>query len=554
MVRKCSCIALGAVITFLLCCAVSQADKKVKIDEDTVTLFLKNGGTVSGTFLRKAPNGYLLFYEGGEVLFFDKEVERMERGVAAEDKTALPYDSEIISGGQGWPYKNDVVVRLNNTAVLDAEIVKAGPSAVTLLYPAEGGGSIEQDIKRQDIEYLLFKPVLNNTSDKIYSDLSKLFPKMSTYHEGDHTILTDSYITWVRASRSAIRAVHTCIYLENLALFKGREPSCQNYVVIFDDYLDFIEHAVADGVPGWAVLGYFDPKRKVLYSFNALGDKMSDFIFEAIVGKSTKEIDKWEDTVKGRVGSDRYDIVIEGIADDIKDKIWRYYSIVQGQLREMSLNTLRHEFTHELYSNWNLQNIMVSRKETGYDEDVIEAKRKFLETDNIEEKRKLLVELMGIRQEEAMPDLMAANSWLAEGVATYYETAEPGAMNKRWFYLFQQMVKKQSFFPLEHLMVYKIGSFPGVYPKAMLGAYAQSWAFVKFLNDKYHDEFIEYQERVSGQKMEGSDDVKWLIEALGKDLRALQAEFVNYMATFKKIEDPFIEDFEKIYMIFNEFK
>jgi len=149
---------------------------------------------------------------------------------------------------------------------------------------------------------------------------------------------------------------------------------------------------------------------------------------------------------------------------------------------------------------------------------------------------------------------MAANSWLAEGVATYYETAEPGAMNKRWFYLFQQMVKKQSFFPLEHLMVYKIGSFPGVYPKAMLGAYAQSWAFVKFLNDKYHDEFIEYQERVSGQKMEGSDDVKWLIEALGKDLRALQAEFVNYMATFKKIEDPFIEDFEKIYMIFNEFK
>ena len=554
MVRKYSCIALAAAFTFLSCCAVSQAEPQGKVDEDTVTLFLKNGGAVTGTFLRRAPNGYLLFYEGGEVLFLDIEVDRMERGVAAEDKTALPYESEMIPGGEGWNYSNDVVTKLNNTAILDAEILKVGPSAVTLRYPSEGGGYIEQDIKRGDIECLLFKPVLNNSSDTIYLDLAKLFPEMSTYQEGDFTILTDSYITWVRACRTAIRAVHTSIYLDNYALFKNKEPSYQNYVVIFDDYLDFIEHAVADGVPGWAVLGYFDPKRRVLYSFNALGDKMSDFIFEAIVGKSTKAIEKWEDSVKGRVGSDRYDIVIEGIAGDIKDKIWRYYSIVRGQLREMSLNTLRHEFTHELYSNWNLQNIMVSRKEAGYDKDLIEKKRKFLETDNIEEKRKLLVELMGIRQEEAMPDLMAANSWLAEGAATYYETAEPGAMNKRWLYLFQQMIKKRSVFPLEHLMVYKIGSFPGVYPKAMLNAYAQSWAFVKFLNDNYRDEFIKYQDKVSGQKMEGSDDVKWLVEVLRKDLRALQTEFVSYMCTHKAIEDPFIEDFEKIYKIFNEFK
>ena len=54
MVRKYSCIALAAAFTFLSCCAVSQAEPQGKVDEDTVTLFLKNGGAVTGTFLRSA--------------------------------------------------------------------------------------------------------------------------------------------------------------------------------------------------------------------------------------------------------------------------------------------------------------------------------------------------------------------------------------------------------------------------------------------------------------------------------------------------------------------
>ena len=535
---------------------LAKANRSIPIEgftqdtpKNTVTLYLKNGSAISGELVEETRDGYLMNWQGGEIVFYFDEVERLERGKEIEDKEGLLFETDIP---ERWPYKNDPVIMLTNGTVMDAEITGVGKDKISIGYSFEEGGSIEQDIERPKIEYLIFKPVDDDRSEKTREDLKKLFSDMEFYDEGNFTIVTDSYITWVREYRSNLRQAYTDIYFTFFELFKDRKPLCQNFVVIFDDYRGFAEYAMADGVPAWAVLGYFRPDDKILYLFNSLGERYSDYLMEIWLGSRTKQIDRWADDMKGRYKG-RYEKTIDGMAKDAKDRFWRYYNIIKGELRRRTMSTLRHEFTHELFNNWGLQSIVVSRA-TGDRQRFVDKKKEFLETDDAAKKRKIFIDLINMRSRQRLPEMEAANSWLAEGVATFSETDPPGSQNDRWLYIFQKMAREDAVYPLEQLTVYKIGSFPGVYRDAMLNAYAQSWAFVTFLMDRYPKQFIEYQKRLSENSAEGQDDITWLLEALGKELKPLQKEFVEYMDRYEELEDPFAARYEKLLNIFNEFR
>lgn len=536
------------------CAAIKDALRHKSVKEtppaaggEDIAIYFKNGSVLIGKLISKDKNGYLVNWKGDEIIVYAEQVARV--GSAKESllnkKEALT-DEEI---SQWWPYENNIVLRLTNRMALDGEISSAGKEGLTLRTVLPGAGYIEQDVERAKLEYLIFKPVDNPESRNIEEALKQRFPKMRVYKEGNFTIVTDSYITWVQEYKKTLRDVYTDIYLNFFGLLKDRQPAGQNFIVIFDDYGDFFEYAGANGVPAWAVLGYFDPAEKVLYLFNVLGEKFSRLLFEAMVGESGRNIDDFTDSVESCVDK-RYHIFIEGETKKIKDKFWDAYNFYKGCYREMTMSTLRHEFTHGAFSNWGLQNIRISKIDAA--REIFERKKKeLLEAKDCKEKAELAKSLLVLGGESL--EVQAANSWLAEGLATYCETEPIGALNERWLFYYQKMKKEGSIYPLETLTFYKIGSFPGVCPQATLYLYAQSWAMVTFLMDKYPRQFLAYQEKMSKELARGDEDIQWLLQATGKDLRTLEGEFVEYMNNYAEVEDPYISNFIKMRDIFNRF-
>jgi len=522
------------------------APSKQEKPSNAVTLYLKNGSQVSGEFLWEDDKKVMVRWQGGEVEFKREEVERIQKGEFEQEKEGMLFPG---LPPEAWSYQNDVVVVLTNGTTLDSKIVSADGSRMTLRKELTEGGAIEQEVDRSQLERLSFKPVDNERGRAIEETLRTQFPKMKWYREGPFFLLTDSYATWVNEYRKTIRELAVDFYLTYLPLLKGREPLLPHFVVIFDDWSDYIEYAVTDGVPGWVVPGYFSPDHEVLYLVNMLGDNFSHLIEEAIVGRTGRAMDQAVDAVEKQVDK-RYHVFVEGQAHDVMKKFSAYHSIVRGYYRDLTVMVLRHEMTHEFFHNFGLQTIVVSKLK-GDQKAEAEKKRAFLKEEDIQKKRELLLELVNLRGDRKQSmQLDAANSWFVEGLATYMEASPPGSENKLRLYDFQEAKRKKALLPIEFLTVYKMGSFPGISGEAMLYAYAESWAFVHFLMHRYPEGFLKYLERVSREKPKENEDIQWLLSAVGKELRPLENEFLEYMDQFPKLEDPYLEQLDTMRSVF----
>ncbi len=533
----------------------SETDMKVtgdfseKAENDTddvakmVILYLKNGNAISGELIFEDDNRYQIKWQGSILDFYKDEIEKVKRHetIDTEDGVIFVPKEDNVK----WEYKNDVVVKLYNGEVVDAEIYGVDDNSVHVRKYLDEGGNIELDIKRDDIDYLLFKPVKNKETEEIETSLMNLFPGMTRYKNSNITVYTDSYIVWARKYRKVLNKTQTEIYLKFFELFKTRKQSVQNFVVIFDDYEKWIEFTASDGIPGWMVWGYFSPDRKTLFLFNQLGDKVENFIRSVMKDLFENRIDASVEALKSRVDKS-YHLSIEGQARGIKGKFEEYFQWHMDRLKHLTFSTLMHEFTHETFSNWGIQMIVLSKFSKASFGD-IEKKRKLFETDNPEEKKRILNELITGNVTSAISEIEAANSWLSEGLATYCETyPEIGRDNKERIYEFQQMLKEDSFLPLEQLSAYKIGSFRGVYPKAMLYAYAESWAFVKFFMEKYPNKFIKYLNEYSKLKdVTYEEDVELLEKLIGKGRRELESELMEFMGQYEEVDDPVVTLLER---------
>lgn len=514
---------------------------------DKVALYFKDGSTMIGELVEITKDEYIINWKGQETIVFAHQVERIGSPKEALQKQRVFSDEDI---SEWWPFENDIAVRLTNSSVLDAKIKDVGEDRITLLYLVDGG-SAEQDIERSKVEHLIFKPVENKESQRVEKMLKELFPKMKFHKFGNFTIVSDSDILWIKECSQVLKNAYTNIYFKFFDLLKDRKPQVQNYVVIFDSFIDFVEYAVTDGVPGWMVAGYFSPEDKVLYLFNILGKEMQKILFEAMVGESGRKIDEIVENIDSYY-DDRYNIFIEGEAKAVKDKYWEAYSYYKNLFREATLSTLRHEFTHQIFYNWGLQNIVLSEARKDRDK-LITKKKEFLETEDYNKKAEIVKSIISMRGKGEALDMKAANSWLAEGMATYCEVSPIGSRNDQWLFLYQKAAREKRVNPIEALTVYKMGSFPGVYPESMLYMYAQSWAYVHFLMDRYPKEFMEYQRRMAKKAAEGQEDINWLLECVGKDLRTLDAEFAEYMNRFEELEDPFSIHIGRLYSIFQRY-
>jgi len=512
-------------------------------EQEGVVLCFKNGNKMTVDILEKDEDQYLVRWKDQEITVFAEQIDRIASGKELLKEKGNLTNDEIT---KLWPYDSNIAIRLKNTMAIDAPIDQVKKDELILLNAMEGGGYIKQAIKRAEIDYLIFKPVNSADSIKIEQTLQETFPQMRFFKEGNCTILTDSSIQWVRRYKQVLRVAYSDIFLKFFELFKDKIPQRQNFVVVFDSQIDFIEFAVKQGIPGWAILGYFDPRSKVLYLFNSLGDQVASALFEMLVGRTGEAIDRQSKQIKSQV-SGRYHREITNEAESFKDKFGVAHHLFRKMFRSSTLKTLRHEFTHGLFHNWELQSIEVSK----FIDDklgLIEKKKNIITSGNAKEKTELVKALISFKGEEL--NLQAANSWLAEGLATYCETDPIGTQNDCWLHIYQEMVKEGPIYPLEYLANYKMGSFPGVCSKAMLQMYAQSWALVTFLMDKYPQEVMQYQKRMSENLALGHEDLDWLLEATGKDLRELENEFKEYMQQYADVEDPHEAMFSEIDKMF----
>ena len=397
--------------------------------------------------------------------------------------------------------------------------------------------------------YLMFAPVTDKESWDIEQRLKKRFPKLTIYREGNATIFTDSHQVWVKQYRKTLRELYTEIYLNFYGLFKGRKQKWQNFVVIFDDPGDYAEYSLTDSVPFWIARGYFSPTDKTLYLYNGFGKKIEGWVFEVIIGKFGGSFDEFVSLVKQKYGElsgegSRKDIFIDGYMKKYKDKYWSAYAFYKRVLTEETFSVLRHEFTHEILHDWGLQNIILSKP--GVDKNEIEKKKKeYLESGDWNKKKGLLEELMDINKKEFKEIKMeAAQSWLAEGMATYCETDPMGSVSDEWLYMYQDMAAKNELSPIEFITNFRMGSFRGLCAKGALGSYAQSWAFTSFLVNRHPEQFMAFQNKMASSHPAGDEDeFDWLLQALGKDLPSVEKEFRDYMKTYPAVEDPRINEY-----------
>jgi hypothetical protein len=231
-------------------------------------------------------------------------------------------------------------------------------------------------------------------------------------------------------------------------------------------------------------------------------------------------------------------VFIEGQISEFLQKLEQAHAIIRQLFHQLSVEILRHELTHAMFHNWQLQSIVLSQMPEQTKEE-IEKKRQYLQTAKEEEKRRLLDELLSQQGQEALPDMQAANSWFVEGLAGFMEPSPIGGVNEERLAGVQEARRQNQILPLEFLNTFRMGSFVGMAQQSALYAYAQSWAFCHFLMQRYPDGFLVYLKRLAREHPEeGQDTLAWLMDAVGKEQRALEQEFLSHLDQFPP-QDPF---------------
>ncbi|MDD5422252.1 MAG: hypothetical protein WC592_01755 [Candidatus Omnitrophota bacterium] len=532
--------------------SVKLPDVLKKDDEDDgITLYLKHGGVINGRLLEKKADEYIVEWDNEKFAVSAKQVVREERKSRKEAQ---------------WPYKNDIVAKRTNGVVLDGKITDITGDEMTMSFD-EGGGGLEMTVKRADIDYLIFAPALNKESDDIERRLKEQFPKMKMYKEGDIVLFSDSYAKSIDLYVKTVRQAHTDIYFKFFKIFKGRTAGCQNFLVMFDDIEDYWTYAITDGVPGWLVVGYFSPLNKVLYTYNGFGNRMEKWVLEIVEGQTGAFNKEVIDKVKDNVVKS-YHIFLEGQAKEFTDIFWEMHSIYKSELLYGSLDVLRHEFTHEVFHNYGLQSIVIMKPDMD-DKKLAEKKKELMAEKDWKKKKEILEEIMKIRREtskdlekikrEDIINESSAQSWLNEGIATYCGTDPIGSVDEEWLFSYQEAVRKNELNPIEFLTNFKIGSFVGLVNKAAFASYGESWAFTSFLMNRYHEQFMDYQvkmsERMDAKKKgrdSGADDLNILLGCLGKDLPALEEEFREYMGSYARVEDPDVKRYMRYHDVWEK--
>ncbi len=188
----------------------------------------------------------------------------------------------------------------------------------------------------------------------------------------------------------------------------------------------------------------------------------------------------------------------EGYADALEKDRMR----VEGEARDQTIRTIRHEGGHQLLFEFGIH-----AKDT--------------------------------RQ----------GAWLVEGLATFCEPQEIGDVHEFRLMELKFNLEKYHLMPLEYLLSFAAGGdIHKLEPSYTSMAYAQSWAFVHFLmSGSYRNGFLTYVREVSkqGKDFDEKKDLDLLVKHLGKSIQELDKEFTIYVNKLIKehIDPKRYEDF-----------
>jgi hypothetical protein len=506
-----------------------------------VTLHLRNGGVVSGALIHENSRRILLRLEGGDVEFLQEEILRLEKGTTVAAGTGgmtIPWEDEHKK--QSWPHQHDVVVKLMKGTVADGRISRVTPAEVVVTQSVEGGGSVEHTLQRSEIECLLFKPLPNERAAQIEKNLETLFPKMQWYRDGLFTILTDSIPPVAKEYRKTVQDVSTEWYLTFHSLLKERVPQVPLYVVIFENWDSYIEYAATDGIPGWLAVGYYHPEDQVLYCFNMLGERFADLLEEVYLGQFRAARDR----VSQQIQASSEAIFIEGQMSEFLKVLESAHAKVRQVFRQISVDILRHELTHALFADWQLQGVILSQMDERT-KDELENKRRFLQSGNEEERRQLLDALLKQAGEREWPQMRAANSWVVEGSASWMEPSPVAGVNTERLAQLQEARRSNALLPLAYLDTFRMGSFLALSPRKTMYAYAQSWALCHFLMQRYPEAFFRYLQRLATENpAEGTVTLNWLLDAVGRDAATFEQEFLAYVDSFPPVDSVLVKQMQ----------
>jgi hypothetical protein len=132
----------------------------------------------------------------------------------------------------------------------------------------------------------------------------------------------------------------------------------------------------------------------------------------------------------------------------------------------------------------------------------------------------------------------AENSWLIEGLASYYETAPPGGPQPKRRELLKSSLRDHNLIPLADLVNSR--SPRGLYAfwgdRRVHLAYAQSWALVSFLMREQHRErFFDYLRYVRDpaniDELAGTPRIDLLAQSLGLKTDELEKRWDHYLGS-----------------------
>lgn len=440
------------------------------------TLVLKNGSMIQGVIQSEDERQVTLQIPDGTVGFARSDIAEIRRGqtiVAEGDgihaklkptEADLPYPRIFLKDGQ---------------IAYGGKILKE-KDQFYLQKPVEGGGTASFGFAFDQIERIALWPF---PSQEV---LDKDFKRLSQENTR-HSFLKPPYyiVSSVESSDlvlyfKALQQYYDEFLLNFFDLIDPERSPGPLPVVIFSDYKQFLKTAGLS--PSTQIVGFYAPKNKILFLYNLKETEMVRFqlrlaeYYQKNIGGAMTEIEFYSGNAEGKWQA--YDFF-----EKIRNELDRRKTNLEAWARSRTIEVIRHEASHQL------------------------------------------LHLFGIDSSEVY-----RGGWFSEGFAEYMSPENMGSLNQdRLMFLRAEIDAGRSLMPLQFLM--NIPSGQGIHRLGdqdyRLLAYAQSWAFVYFLMQKYQSAFFSYirELKEKSRDFNAEKDIALLEQHVGKKLPEIEREF-----------------------------
>ncbi|MFA6600854.1 MAG: DUF1570 domain-containing protein [Candidatus Omnitrophota bacterium] len=452
------------------------------------TVIFKNGGMLQGIITERTASGIRIQMDEGIVAFPMADISEIRAG-----ETLVKHESgvegPVVKEAEDGPYPR---LYLKNGNIVYGQLLVREGDTFYLKQAVEGGGFASYGFKFDEIEKMrLWKPPDDATVDKSFKEFRrsnmKYFFKKPPYYILSTVESSDAVMYF-----NALARFYDDFFLHFFDWVDPSKPHGPLAVILFGSYPDFLEKS---GLPKDAnIAGFYMPKDRMLRLYNV---KETAFVNYQVQGS---------EYVEQMISKDKK--MIENLDSHTYDNKWEVYDSLEKAGHDLEKRRMRLE---NLAREWTIQTI---RHEACHQ----------------------LMHALGY----ADPDRYLG-AWLSEGLSDYMAPENIGEPNReRLMLLKRELDAGSTYMPLQYLMSFESGSGKNSVHKLSNEytgvAYAQSWAFVYFLRNKYPAAFTAYLLEVKGRDktFNAEKDIALLEKHAGKKLPELDKEFEAFMAQLMK--------------------